>query len=153
MPQQKIVDVAMGHYCVAGNPTVLQTGGIGPCIAIILHDGIKKVGGLAHTLLPHAPHSHEPKKGKYSDTAIVAMLQDFTARGSDTKDITAKLVGGAHMFSALDTEGIGEQHANATLAILNKAGIQVAATLTGGSAGRTVLFDIATGQVRVTTTI
>lgn len=44
--------VRVAEVAAGGADAVLVTLGLGSCVAIMLHDGERQVGGLAHILLP-----------------------------------------------------------------------------------------------------
>ena len=46
--------VTIGEAKVGGPDTILYTLGLGSCVAIVLWDGDRRIGGLAHALLPEA---------------------------------------------------------------------------------------------------
>jgi chemotaxis protein CheD len=153
--ESPVVRVKMAEYRVAASPAILRTAGIGSCIVILLHEPGALIGGLAHALLPKAPENESTRPARYMDTAVWAMLGEIKKHGGDPARIQAKIVGGAHMFSALegDQKWLGRENAKAAKDILEQLNIPIVATLTGGSAGRTVELEIATGRVQVTTTI
>ena len=67
--------------------------------------------------------------------------------------LQAQLVGGAQMFpqGASAIASIGEQNVRAARGILGRLSIPVVFEDIGGQAGRTVIFDNATGRVSVKT--
>ena len=78
------------------------------------------------------------------------MVQEMQASGADLLRITARLIGGASMFSDLLPAGtihIGERNLVACRLGLRSLGIPVVAEAVGGQSGRSVWFDVADGQV------
>ena len=47
---QDKINVNMGELKVVHNPVILQSIGLGSCIAICLYDKTKNIGGLAHIM-------------------------------------------------------------------------------------------------------
>jgi chemotaxis protein CheD len=69
-----------------------------------------------------------------------------------TRRLVAKLVGAAQMFQfegTVEPRRVGARNLQATLAILEQFRIPVISQDTGGSYGRTLIVDAATGRMRV----
>ncbi len=135
------------------SPAVLTCLGLGSCVGVALYDPTKKVGGLAHIMLPD---SHAVKANtnlaKFADTAIDWMIKEMISQGADSKKIQAKIFGGANMFPDLTTRPqlmIGERNIKAVREKLRHYAIPLLAKDIGGNDGRTIFFEIETGSVRV----
>lgn len=143
----------IAEYVVAAAPAQLVAIGLGSCVAIVLHDAHARIGALAHVLLP-APASAgvEPAQpGRVPATAVPRMLDEMRALGA-LGPITARLVGGASLFGPLLATGgvtVGARNVDAARTALQTARVRVTGDLVGGSAGRSVFFDVATGRVEV----
>ena len=145
------IEVKMGDIALAKNADNLAASGIGSCVAIVLYDPKLKIGALAHAMLHHSPTpGHGSADTKYIDTAIDEMLKKMLTYGAKKQDTEAKIVGGANMFSILDSD-IGKQNVLSAKEKLKKEGIKLAGECVGGSIGRSVEFCIATGIVTVKT--
>ena len=46
------IEVGMGEGAVAVDPQVLSSPGIGSCVAVALYDSERRIGGMAHVMLP-----------------------------------------------------------------------------------------------------
>jgi chemotaxis protein CheD len=139
---------------VASGNELLVTLGLGSCVAILLWDETARVGGLAHVLLPGPELSRDASNpAKFPCTALPLLVRQMREAGAG-ETLTARLVGGASMFRSLHaTAGVnvGERNVIAARAALSAAGIPVAAEDVGGRHGRSVRFDVATGEVEVRT--
>lgn len=146
--------VGMADYKIGKTPDKLMTAGLGSCIGVCIYDLYSQIAGLAHIMLPS---SRENKKGniaKYADTCIEMMLSDLHAAGARRIRLQAKMAGGAHMFSFTGTTTvfkIGERNAEAVQNELKKAGIPLISYDVGGTFGRTIIFDIQTGNLHIKT--
>jgi chemotaxis protein CheD len=149
----EVVSVAIGQWAVADAPTRIRTL-LGSCVGVVLFDRIAKLGGLAHIVLPSARGAVD-HPGKYADTAIPAVIADFERRlGTRARSrLTAKLAGGASMFqvspdpdSALN---IGRRNQEAIEQILADLRIPVVARDLGGTSGRRLTLDTASGMVAI----
>ena len=147
--------IGIAELEVAKAPCTLTALALGSCVAVILHDPESRVGGLAHVLLP-TPNVGRPRPdspGRFASTAVKALLEGMLGLGAEPPRLTARLVGGASMFSALQPPGsiqMGERNVHAARDALHRAGITLVGEAVGGDFGRSVSFDIGTGRVLVT---
>ncbi len=142
-----IVEIA--EVKIAEAPDIIVCIGLGSCLAVVLYDQKKKIGGMCHALLPVSNgFSANPKK--FVDKSIIHLLELIESRGAKREDIVAKLVGGASIFQELnDTQGIGEKNIISGREVLAKIGIRVVGEDVGGNQGRSVEFYTSTGVVVV----
>lgn len=145
--------VGISEYRIARAPAVLVAYGLGSCLGIILDDRESRLGGMAHTLLP-ASRSETPevRPAKYVDAAIHLLVDEMVNLGAAREKLTARLVGGANMFDSFyppAADGIGTRNLRMARATLQALRIPLLAEDVGGSHGRTVEFDLTTGQVLV----
>ena len=141
--------VNMGDI-VIGNGEERFSTVLGSCIAIMMHDPSKKLGAMAHILLPQRRVTSDEKIGKYADVAIPEMLEQLVKKGCEPRKIWAKLAGGAAMFNANSNFLIGERNLEASRQALQKLSIPVLATHCGGSKGRRALFYPGSGKIIIT---
>ncbi len=132
---------------------VLVTLGLGSCVAIMLHDPGVPAGAMAHVLLPSRSLARDHSNpAKFPETAVPLLVERLRALGATPGRLVAKLAGGASMFSQLLQPGtiqMGERNVVASRAALRAAGIPVVREAVGGTVGRTVRFDVASGAVDV----
>lgn len=147
-------DIAVGLGRMAASADrgqVLSALGLGSCIGLVMIDARMGVAGLAHVMLPVA-RGEVPLPGKYADTAAPALLDAVVALGARPRHVVVKMAGGAEMFAAGSggrTLAVGERNAEAVRAAVAALRLNVAAADTGGSMGRTLRVDVASGQVTV----
>jgi chemotaxis protein CheD len=154
----KKISVGIADLQIARAPAVLVSYGLGSCIGIALYDPYRKIGGLAHVMLPaQADGKRTEDSLKYADTAVEATVSRMLEAGCARGALLAKMAGGADMFPARDAQDpngparprIGERNAQAVRAKLEEMGIPLVAEDVGGNYGRTVELDPATGDLRV----
>ena len=141
----------IAHHAVARGRSRLSTIGLGSCVAIAIHDATARVGGLAHVLLPHTSIGRDDgNRAKFASTAVPLLLEEMAALGAPGPYV-AKIVGGAGLFRQLLAVGgtIGTRNVEAVRGALAAAGVAIAAEDVGGDEGRSVYFDVGTGNVRV----
>src|SRR5690554_756446 len=114
---RKAVILGLGELRVGACP--MGTAGLGSCVALILHDQRRAVGGLAHIMLPES-RGDTDRPGKFADTATDALLVEMEKFGSTTSTIVANVVGGASMFKLpVNSLNIGERNAIAVKNLLD----------------------------------
>jgi chemotaxis protein CheD len=157
----EVFKVGMAESMCAKPPDKLACFGIGSCVCLALYDPGAKVAGLAHSMLPTIAAALVPPGGmgpadqaKYADSAVGFLVASMEKLGASRGRITAKLVGGAAMFSFAGprTEGaesLGERNLRAARESLAAHGLALQAEESGGSAGRSIEFDPADGSLLV----
>lgn len=145
--------INISDMAVSKGTDVLVTYALGSCVGICLYDAKSHVGGLSHILLPQNREKNGGSVMKYADTAIPELIRKLGMAGANTKMLTAKIAGGAQMFKTTQTNTtvgqIGKNNVIAVKAALAKAGIRIIAEDTGLDYGRSVFFDLSTGEVKI----
>jgi chemotaxis protein CheD len=145
--------VRVADWAAERGDGVLVTLGLGSCVAIMLHDPGVPAGAMAHVLLPSRSLARDHSNpAKFPETAVPLLVERLRALGATPGRLVAKLAGGASMFSQLLQPGtiqMGERNVVASRAALRAAGIPVVREAVGGTVGRTVRFDVASGAVDV----
>jgi chemotaxis protein CheD len=143
-----------GELRVAEAPARLSIHGLGSCVAVFVYDPAKRVGGMAHVLLPAPPKNATPHGGRYATTAVAAMVDESVRMGAKRSALLAKVTGGSRMFSydaGKDRPTVGDKNVEAVLRALQEAGVEIVATDVGGDCGRTVVADLQDGSLTIIT--
>ncbi len=146
------INVGIGAYHVGSNPAAFTSTGLGSCVGIAIYDRIRKLGGLAHALLPkYSQGKCNDNPNKYADTLTFLMIDELVEMGASRSLLEAKLVGGAQMFSFVgtDTLDIGRRNFEAAKEALKREKIPLIAKDIGGKTSRMVRFDLKTTDVTV----
>lgn len=146
-----LITVGISDMAISKAPDVIVTYALGSCVGICLYDKTSSIGGLAHIMLPNSKEvSAKPDNVmKFADTGIYCLLRNLERAGANMSMLTAKIAGGAQMFSAINSFNIGERNVKAVKQLLGAYRIQIIAEMTGDKIGRTIFFDTATGQLEV----
>jgi chemotaxis protein CheD len=151
----ELIKVGMADYKVGRNPCSLISYGLGSCVGIAFYDSVTKIGGLAHIMLPDSTQARSAENpAKFANTALPLMLEEMVKLGAARSRITAKIAGGAQMFTfanATDVMRVGERNAEAVRMLLKQMDIKMLADDTGGNYGRTVELHLDSGIYRVRT--
>lgn len=137
-----------GQFIITSVPALITTV-LGSCISVCLWDRKKMIGGLNHYLLPGNPQdqSGDPDRGYPSTRMLVRSLLN---RNADLQFLEAKVFGGCNsLYREKNTYRIGERNTEAALQVLKEFNIPVVAQHVGGSYGRKIVFNTATGKVRM----
>jgi chemotaxis protein CheD len=141
--------VRMGELAVSSaSGHVLVSLGLGSCIGLALLDRKMGIAGLAHVVLPQSQGHGGANPRKFADLAVPELISEMEAEGARRLRLEAVLVGGASMFAVSSASlEVGQRNEAAVREQLRGARIPVKATATGGSRGRTIRVDVATGAV------
>src|SRR5688572_26018800 len=136
----QVIEITIADFAIGRSPQILETKALGSCIAVCLYDPVKKMGALAHTILPHSIDDNLNIL-RFTDTAVPRMLEELIKEGVQLKDLEAHIVGGASMFPDLeDYLRLGDKNVEAAEMILTSHGIPIKSKEVGGHTGRSVKF-------------
>jgi chemotaxis protein CheD len=148
----------MADIQVAKGPAVFSCIGLGSCIGLVAHDKLADVTGMVHIMLPEA-FKDKPvdKPGKFADTGIAELLRQMAGMGAEARRTVVAFAGGAQVFKygsgGSDRLDVGARNGQAVEAIIKNVGLRLLASDVGGSNGRTVTVDAATGIVKIRTLV
>jgi len=157
---QKITVIKSGEMHVSTlKPEVMVSSNISSGVVITLYDPARRIGALAHALLPDSrlatdgANNAEPALGKYVDQMVPTLLQEFMNADGNPKDSIVSLIGGAQLFNFGGGGGnilnVGARNVIAAQTMLQQFGLAVDYLDTGGNKTRTVHFQMENGDVRV----
>jgi chemotaxis protein CheD len=109
---------------------------------------------MAHAMLPRKEEFVKGEKkynpAKFVDTSIQSMVEALLALGCLRSHLVAKVIGGAQMFPILASRmDVGQRNIVAARDTLKQLEIPLVGEDTGGNRGRTVYFNLETGEVEV----
>lgn len=147
------IKVGMADMKTCKAPDSVTTLGLGSCVGVAIWDPVLKIGGLAHVMLPDSTRiKNNTNTFKFADTGIDALVKELIAKGASKQRMTAKIAGGAQMFSfqnKSDMVRVGEQNVEASKKKLAELGIRLVAEDTGLNYGRTVIFYPENGRFEI----
>ena len=122
----EIIKVGMADLKTCLPPNGITTLGLGSCVGIALRDKLKKVGGLAHIMLPDSTViANQTNLAKFADTGIMELIRQMELLGANRRNMTAKIAGGATMFA------VSSRSSNGSVAPLVTKVFRPAGCLTG----------------------
>lgn len=136
------INVGIGEFGIAKNGDVeLRTYALGSCIAVVIFDPLRNIGGMAHIALPDS--NIDPIKSKktpcyFADTGIPKLLEELSLAGVPTisSNLIVKITGG---FNTLNNS-IGTRNAEKIRKVIASLGLTCYAEDVGGDQPRTVFF-------------
>lgn len=143
---KEIIDVNTGKVGVAGTRVILRAIAIGSCIVVAAYDSTRKVGAMAHIMLPGRAPKKTSEKTKYAGDAIDEMIKGITEKGSKESDLQICLVGGGNVLKKKD-DTIGQDNIESTTELLQEKHIPIRATVLGGTERKGVSLDVENGTV------
>ncbi len=141
----RFIDVYTGKVSVSSKPVILRAMAIGSCVAVVAYDRNRKIGGLAHIMLPgRSPRGDKEDRTKYAEDAIDILLDTAKKHDAGKEDLEINIVGGADI---LGEERISQEIAGSVLSYLKKLGIEPKNKKIGGTERRSVSLDIESGRI------
>ena len=147
MKMKKVIDVSTGSIKASGAGAILRSSAIGSCIVIAAYDSSKKVGAMAHIMLPgRAPKDADSKRTRYAADAIDEMINKMTRTGANQCDLEVCLVGAGNVLKKQD-DTICKDNIESTMELLEKKHIPVRAAALGGTERKSISLDVESGSV------
>jgi len=144
------ITVGMGELEISQDPnSVLVTYALGSCIAVIVYDRVRRVGGMIHYMLPLSsvtPERSRERPAMFADTGVPLLLDRMYARACKRSDLVVKVAGGASIQDDAGYFEIGKRNYLALRKLIWKAGLPIAAEAVGGHISRTVRLFIGNGR-------
>jgi chemotaxis protein CheD len=148
--------VAVGHqYITHQGREILKAIRVATSVVVTIFDPTSGHGGMVHMALPDSRMATNPGETslKYVDLALPKFIRELLTRGLNRELVQAKIIGGSQLFNFGGGSGnllnIGTRNVIIARTLLNREGIQVEKTETGGNKPRTVLLDMENGYVQV----
>ncbi|MFO1475284.1 MAG: chemotaxis protein CheD [Verrucomicrobiota bacterium] len=143
-----------GELLVCREPHLVSTV-LGSCVAITMHHPATSLAAICHAMLPAPSPAHgtslsRADQFRYVTCSIPALLDPFHRAGIPNDEIDVKMFGGANVIALggeESPEGIGAANIATARQILASLQLRIVASDVGGSRGRKLFFNTATGDV------
>ena len=132
----------------ADSSASLVTYALGSCIAVLVYEPVRKIGGMLHYMLPESSLDRNKAAANpfmFADTGIPLLLERVRACGAG-KNLQVRLAGGAQVLDPNSVFAIGKRNYLAAKKALWKFGVIIESEAVGGELSRTVRLDLATGK-------
>lgn len=148
-----VIPVGMSQLRTGKSPEHLAVYGIGSCIILSLYDTVRKVGGLAHIMLPDSAgmDTSAINPVRFADTAVPALIDAVVEQGALRISLEAKIFGGSEMFPPTEdyTSTVGSDNTKAVKKALRKHNLTLKGEDVGGTHGRSIEFDLSSGKAKI----
>lgn len=131
---------------------VLVTYALGSCIAVILFDPVRRVGGMIHYMLPlsqTSPEKARTRPAMFADTGVPMLFKQMYEHGCMKQNIVVKVAGGGKLYEDNGTFDIGRRNYTILRKLFWKSEVLITAEDVGGNLSRTVRLFVASGRVLV----
>lgn len=149
MSYRSIINVNTGQIRLAKKDAILRSAALGSCIAVVAYDHTKKIGAIAHIMLPGTAPADHTKKNRYASNAISAILTKMIEAGSQKRDIEACIVGAGNVLKR-DDDTICAINIESVTQLLKDNNVPVRASVLGGTERKSVALDIQSGIISYT---
>jgi chemotaxis protein CheD len=148
-----VVDIADLAVSNDRRATII-THSLGSCIGVTIWDPQVMVGGLIHFMLPDS--SISPGKAKanpamFANTGLPALFRAAYELGAVKDRLIVKVAGGAQLLDDRGKFNIGRRNYIMLRKLFRKNEILIDGEDVGGSIGRTMRLEIASGRVTLKT--
>lgn len=126
---------------------------LGSCVSITFWHPRLLLGGMCHYMLPGRNGCADRERdGRYADEAIELLIDEMRTAGTRPRDYQTKIFGGGRMFSFAAGKGvldIGNRNIETARRLLRDHGLEPAGEHLAGIGHRSIVFDVASGDVWV----
>ncbi|CAB1068089.1 Chemotaxis protein CheD [Olavius algarvensis Delta 1 endosymbiont] len=144
--------VAVGDMKIGRDDDLIVTHALGSCLGLVVYDPVQRVGGLLHAMLPLSkinPAKAEANPYMFVDTGVPALFKAIYEIGGQKSRMIIKAAGCGNPLGKNEMFKIGIRNHTVLKKLLWKNNILLESEDVGGTAGRTVHFELATGQTVV----
>jgi chemotaxis protein CheD len=131
---------------------VLVTHALGSCLGLMVYDPQARVGGLLHAMLPLSkinPEKAASNPYMFVDTGVPKLFKEIYRIGGEKSRLVVKAAGCGQPLGKNEIFKIGERNFTVLKKLLWKNNVLLGADSIGGPAGRTVYFDVTSGEVKI----
>jgi chemotaxis protein CheD len=145
--------IGLGEYAISNDTNAtIKTYALASCVGVTVYSPFKRVGGMAHIVLPRPFDNHfiNPKPAYYASTGIPLlinkMLNDYKCFKSE---LIVQIYGGANSVNENDLFRVGKKNLDEVFRLLDNMNINKTVIDIGESYSRTIELDIGTGNVNL----
>lgn len=146
---EKVIDVNTGDVRATREAVILRSVAIGSCIVIAAIDTTKRVGAMAHVMLPGAAPALSSEKTRYCENAIEKLIQKMELRGSEVENIEVCLVGAGNVLKE-ERDTVCQGNIKSVTDLLKEKAIRVRCSVLGGTERKSVFFDLSQSRMTYT---
>ncbi|MBI2568073.1 MAG: methyltransferase domain-containing protein [Candidatus Schekmanbacteria bacterium] len=135
-----------GQLFVSAEPARIGTV-VGSSVAVCLWDRRRRSGGLAHFTRPFTGDRSQAT-ADYGNVATAGLVNSLMQLGSQVENLEAQVIGGA-VSAETDVPEVAHENVRVATAVLRRKRVRIVSQDVGGSVGRKIAFDLASGHVAI----
>ncbi len=142
--------VVVGDMKVGRKDDMLVTHALGSCLGLTVYDPAEKIGGMLHAMLPLSkinPGKADANPFMFVDTGVPKLFREIYEMGGQKSRLIVKAAGCGQPLGNNEMFKIGERNYTILKKLLWKNNVLLESEDVGGTVSRTVHFDLASGQV------
>lgn len=144
--------VLVGDMKVGKEGDIIVTYALGTSLGLVAYDPVAKVGGLLHAMLPLS--KSDPQKANanpyiFVDTGVPKLFEEIVNMGGDKSRLILKAIGCSRPEGDNEMFKIGERNYSVLKKLLWKNNILLESEDVGGTANRSVRFNLSNGEVTI----
>jgi chemotaxis protein CheD len=144
--------VLVGDMKVGKEGDTIVTYALGTSLGLIAYDPVVKVGGLLHAMLPLS--KTDPVKAQsnpyiFVDTGVPKLLDEVCQMGAEKERLLIKATGCSRPEGDNEMFKIGDKNYSVLKKLLWKNNILLEYEEIGGTANRTINFNLSTGELKI----
>jgi len=126
---------------------------LGSCVAVTLWHPKRRIGGMAHYMLPQRPGRaiDQPLDGRYAEEVVLMFQRELQQAKTRPAEYQVKLFGGGRMFAYANKAkrhiDVSDRNVEVGRQLMSQHGFKVLAEDLGGDGHRSVVFDLWSGDV------
>lgn len=146
--------VGIGEFIISNSKEdIIKTFALASCVAVTAFCPSKSVAGMIHIALPSPPRGVNPniRLGYYAVTGLPSFINKMCLEyGCSKKEIKIGVYGGSNSIQK-DVFQIGKKNISMVVKILKDMNLSYNIGETGGIISRTLIMDVAVGNVKIIT--
>jgi len=147
---KEVIYANTGEVKTGDSNNTLNSGAIGSCVVVTIYDALKKIGAMAHIMLPGiAPEGKTFNATKYASNAIHQIVELMRKGNNQINNLETCIIGGANVLRR-PNDTIGQFNIKSVEKLLDEKGLKICARAIGGVERRTAIFDVEKGCVYFT---
>ena len=146
---KQVLDVNTGEVKACMGESALRSIAIGSCVVVAAYNFKRKIGGMAHIMLPGSAPQQSLEKTRYAFDSIEQLLNQMFEAGAGTDEIEVCLVGAGNVLQKED-DTICAANIESVTGILKEKNIPVIASVLGGTKRKSVFMDVENGCISYT---
>ena len=149
-----VAKILPGEYYISDDPDEWIATTLGSCVSACIRDTLFGIGGMNHFMLPESNAHNGASQWndaatRYGSYAMEHLINDILKRGGNRKNLEIKLTGGGKIIKNMSDVGQRNIEFVHRYLDLENLDMKVAAKELGDIHARKVLYQPATGRLRV----